>query len=292
MIKKINNYIQDRKITRRAKRDLNPSKEAMNHARLAFMGEVTERFPFAMKSTPKATHHYARFAIAGVVAILLINSGAVMYADTTNVDAEHPLYSFKLVAEKVQVLASSEEKRAELELKFAERRMVEIEVEEQYTEMPQEAREKKKIMLQAQLEKHMVNAERFIAMKQAKRGNVGIAATSTISVTATSTHSTSSTALATSTSGQAATSTLKSEIKTLIKEIKETSKEQKEDIKEKREAAKDALKASTSTSITAEVKTSECKKFEDVEKQINKLSTRKSLQINTKLDNIIKYCQD
>ncbi|MBX4198597.1 hypothetical protein KW782_04715 [Candidatus Parcubacteria bacterium] len=123
MMDKLRQFFIEGKLKRIFKRDLSASRTDTLHAKLAFMSEIQRQFPFTEQPHQFGWANYAFAALAG---IFILNGGALLYADTVDVPADHPLYSYKLVAEEVKVLASSAEAKPKVEVKLAERRIKEL----------------------------------------------------------------------------------------------------------------------------------------------------------------------
>ncbi|MDQ3015040.1 MAG: hypothetical protein M3Q73_04195, partial [bacterium] len=90
MISKFQKIYTDIKIKIVLKRGLSPTKEEVSKACNLFLVEVETRFPFTEQHKPSRVFHYGIAAIAG---ILVLNSGALIYADTLDVPTTHPLYT-------------------------------------------------------------------------------------------------------------------------------------------------------------------------------------------------------
>jgi hypothetical protein len=110
-------------IKRSLRRGLSPSREEVEKAHALFMAEIEKRFPLSEQHSSSGWFHYALAALAG---IFILNGGAVIYADTADVAATHPLYTYKRVAEEVKVRTATSAKRPEVEIKIAERRIKEM----------------------------------------------------------------------------------------------------------------------------------------------------------------------
>jgi hypothetical protein len=87
-----------------------------------FLEEIQKQFPALHRSG----YGWTQYAFAIIAGIIILNGGAVIYADTTDVSTSHPLYSYKLLAEEVRVKTASPEKQPEIEVQIAERRIKEL----------------------------------------------------------------------------------------------------------------------------------------------------------------------
>jgi hypothetical protein len=103
-------------------RDLSPTHPEIQKAHAAFLVELHKQFPTLHKSR----FGLMQYAFAIVAGIIILNGGAIIYADTTDVPTSHPLYSYKLLAEEVRVKTASVETQPEVEVKIAERRVKEL----------------------------------------------------------------------------------------------------------------------------------------------------------------------
>ncbi len=125
MIKKLLEYIQDKKISRTFKRHFSATQEEMNTTRELFMAHVRSEFPFSNPQSQLSWKMYSAFAVLAL--FIGLNTGALIYADTANVPVNHPLYTYKRVAEEVRGFTSTPSEKVKLEAQLAERRMQEIE---------------------------------------------------------------------------------------------------------------------------------------------------------------------
>ncbi len=123
MIKKLLEFIQDKYISRNLRKSVAPSRTETDQARNIFMKEVHTQFPFQHTRPHFSWKFYTSFA---VIALIILNSTALIYADTTNVPVDHPLYTFKRVAEEVRGFTSSPSQKVKLETEFANRRLQEL----------------------------------------------------------------------------------------------------------------------------------------------------------------------
>lgn len=123
MISKLRKIYTDVKIKFVLKRGFSPTNDEVNKARNLFLAEVEARFPFTEQPRPSRFLQYTLAAIAGV---FILNSGAVIYADTYDVPTTHPLYTYKRVAEEVKVRTASKSRQAKFEIEIAERRVKEL----------------------------------------------------------------------------------------------------------------------------------------------------------------------
>jgi hypothetical protein len=144
MNKRINNqnefHTVDNNFREELSRTLNvePTTSQKKKAKHVFMAEVhsifdhspslshTKKSPYFSGVSFFTSHSWVKYTAFILVGILVLNGGAVLYADTTNVPITHPLYQYKRVAEYVQLTVASEDKKPELEAKIAERRTQEI----------------------------------------------------------------------------------------------------------------------------------------------------------------------
>jgi hypothetical protein len=125
MMEKIKNYIQDQKLKRSMQREFSPSRKSQNKARLSFMHIVREELGLSSKTSSIA---WGRYSMAAIALFLLLNGGMAVYADTQDVAPNHVLYSFKRLSEEVQLATAAPDTKAELEVKFAERRAKELKI--------------------------------------------------------------------------------------------------------------------------------------------------------------------
>ncbi len=124
MINKIKDFIQDKKLSRDLRRSFSATPEDMNGARNLFMAHVRSEFPF---SNPQQRFSWKMYTTFAVIALFIgLNGGALIYADSANVPVEHPLYSYKRIAEDVRGFTSTPSQKIKLETQLAERRIQEI----------------------------------------------------------------------------------------------------------------------------------------------------------------------
>jgi hypothetical protein len=123
MINKFRQLYTEWMIKRVLHRGFSPSADEIHKAHAAFMTEFERQFPFTEQVKTSYFYHYALAAIAG---IFILNGGAVIYADTVDVSTNHPLYSYKRVAEEVKVRTATASKKPEVEIQIAQRRIKEI----------------------------------------------------------------------------------------------------------------------------------------------------------------------
>lgn len=116
-----------------------PSPEFVERARRMFLAAYEARFS-ASRPAVSGFKYFLRGAAAGIAFMLTI-SGAAVYADEKNVGPESLLYPLKRSREAVSLALTGEAERPTLHLKFAERRLAELEtVKMKNPESPQAAR--------------------------------------------------------------------------------------------------------------------------------------------------------
>jgi hypothetical protein len=124
MINKFKDYIEEKNMRADLKRSLSPTPEEMSKAKTLFMAEVRTHFP---TPSPYMHHSWKMYATFAVIALIILgNGGALIYADVANVPIDHPLYSYKRVAEEVRGFTSTQSQKVKLESELAERRIDEI----------------------------------------------------------------------------------------------------------------------------------------------------------------------
>lgn len=181
MINKFRKIYTDVKIKFVLKRGFSPTKDEMNKARNLFLVEVEARFPFTEQPKPSRFLQYTLAAIAGV---FILNSGAVIYADTYDVPTTHPLYTYKRVAEEVKVLTSTSARQPEIEVKIAQRRVKELKQIQAFMHInasstattthstsskTSESNTKAQLKLQHRLKKHIQSVENNIYNSEVSR---------------------------------------------------------------------------------------------------------------------------
>ncbi|MEK7076614.1 MAG: DUF5667 domain-containing protein, partial [Patescibacteria group bacterium] len=102
-----------------------PEKEFEESARRVFLAMFRAKFP----RVEPASLRFAYFVrgLASGIAVMLIISGAAVYADQANVGPESVLYGLKRTQQAVRVFFAGEEEKSIAHLELAERRVEEIE---------------------------------------------------------------------------------------------------------------------------------------------------------------------
>jgi hypothetical protein len=118
-------------LPRAVRKIVSPSRTFKKKAKTRFLAAFDARHP-VLQRTPQYVLVLRAFTV--VVAVIAVALGGVsVYADTTNVPADNPLYSLKRLSESVQLAFTKVEAKPELEASFAVRRADEIaELEERH----------------------------------------------------------------------------------------------------------------------------------------------------------------
>jgi len=207
MNNRMKNVITEMKLRAKFARVFKISPAAQEKAKQVFLNTLTETVGIKnIKPIISPYRTWARYAIAVIIGVVILNSGAVIYANTANVAPDHPLYSYKRIAEEIELTVTPFEKKAEVEIKLAERRKAELELV---------VKNKK-----AQKEK-----------QEDTSNNVVITATSSVNVTSSSTAVSSTATSTVSTSSNVKKNALK-KVDRIQKKLEEDLKENVKHIKE------------------------------------------------------------
>ncbi|HVO28488.1 MAG TPA: DUF5667 domain-containing protein [Candidatus Paceibacterota bacterium] len=115
------NFFNHGKLPCGARKAIAPRKEFIKETRIAFLAVFGAAHPGARARFTAM----ARSFIAGG-AIVALFAGMSVYADTTNVAADSPLYPLKRLGESVQLAVAPASQKAQLQATFAARRAAEI----------------------------------------------------------------------------------------------------------------------------------------------------------------------
>jgi len=124
MIERIKQYFKDLRLRRLLRRDFVVPKSAMEKTRVLFYEALQNQS--ARTHTHSSYVFWTRYALTSLFALIFIGGGIVTYADRTDVPATHPLYTYKLLAEEARLQSVPLEKKIDLEIEFAERRIREL----------------------------------------------------------------------------------------------------------------------------------------------------------------------
>lgn len=114
-----------------------PQAEFVARTEARFLSAYREQFPHARRPRTRGIVNFARGFAAGI-ALMAVVSGVAAYADQNNVGPESFLYPLKRSHEAVNITLANDEEKPALHLKFAERRLAEI--QQVKTEAPQSPR--------------------------------------------------------------------------------------------------------------------------------------------------------
>lgn len=116
---------RDKRAVERWKRTAEPRGEFLEETKTVFLAAYRERFPRA----PQPIFRFRRAVrvVLAAFALFAFTGGVAVYADTANVTPKNPLYPVKRRYEFVQAALTSDKDQPKLHLKFAERRLDEVE---------------------------------------------------------------------------------------------------------------------------------------------------------------------
>jgi hypothetical protein len=123
MMKQITTFFKDLLMRFKFSRVFHPTRDGRRKAKAAYMATVRKELGTNAVGIPR----FKFVAFAAVVAILLLNGGAVIYADTQDVSPESPLYAYKRVGEEIRLSIAPAEKKVEVQAEITERRSQELE---------------------------------------------------------------------------------------------------------------------------------------------------------------------
>ena len=106
-------------------KELKPSREFTERTRRAFLAAFHSAFPPHMAHRAPSMRYVMRVAVAAF-AVVLILGGGVFYADAANVGFASVWYPLKRSGEAISLALTSETEKSALHLKFAERRLEEL----------------------------------------------------------------------------------------------------------------------------------------------------------------------
>lgn len=109
----------------RIKRALKPDQVFLDSAREKFLLSLVERYGIQMETTSLSSSMRWRYAV--IITLIVCSMGGLgVFADTTNVAPDHPLYEFKRISEQVRLHLSTPDHQVALHQVFATRRLEEI----------------------------------------------------------------------------------------------------------------------------------------------------------------------
>jgi hypothetical protein len=92
-----------------------------------FLSEFEKNFSAVDFGNIRQHHrHVLRYSLLSVFSFLLVSASAFVYADQANIGPDQPLYKLKILGETIQLTVSPPNQKAELNYKFAQRRLEEI----------------------------------------------------------------------------------------------------------------------------------------------------------------------
>jgi len=147
------------------RKEFSPRPEFLAYCRAIFLEKVAQKIPDGQIKLAGGFSFtkFARYSLTSFFVLLFFGSGAVVYADATNVSYNHPLYNFKRVAETVRLKLAPSEQVAALRTEFAERRVQEIKIittQEPIEKITENIKKDVQIRVDSQIQEHqqkMVN---------------------------------------------------------------------------------------------------------------------------------------
>ncbi len=125
----ITRKIEEYRCKKSLKRYCEPSEEFLCETKKLFLDKIApeglaKKARFSWFNLPEVL----KYGLASFFSLIFLGSGAAVYADKTNVDYSHPLYSFKRLAESVRIIMAPQEQIAILHNEFAQRRFDEMKI--------------------------------------------------------------------------------------------------------------------------------------------------------------------
>ena len=108
------------------KRYCDPSKDFLNSCRDSFIAKICQEMPAPKANRFSLAIVWLKYGLGSLFSLILIGSGAVVYADKANVDYNNPLYNFKRLAESIRITIAPVEQLPVLHTELAQRRLDEI----------------------------------------------------------------------------------------------------------------------------------------------------------------------
>lgn len=103
-----------------------PDKDFLNACKESFIAKISQEMPAPKANKFSLAIVWLKYSLGAFFLIILIGSGAVVYADKANVDYNNPLYNFKRLAESVRITIAPQEQLPVLHAELAQRRLDEI----------------------------------------------------------------------------------------------------------------------------------------------------------------------
>jgi len=103
-----------------------PSEDFLNACKDSFVNKICQKIPAAEAKKLSVAVPVLKYGLGTLFSLVFIGSGAAVFADKTNVEYSHPLYSLKRVVEAVRIELAPVEQLAVLHTEFAQRRLDEV----------------------------------------------------------------------------------------------------------------------------------------------------------------------